>query len=70
MVSYPSERAHLLWVRMCLRIRLSLSEVPEELGKEEKQDMECRALIFSFCFSLGRTRGFNKLGGNGVARAQ
>lgn len=27
-------RAHLLCVRMCFRIRLNLSEVPEELGKK------------------------------------
>lgn len=40
-----SKRAHLLWVRMCLSIRLNLSEVPEELGKEEKQEMEHRTLF-------------------------
>lgn len=48
--SLRSEPAHLLWVRMCFSIRLNLSEVPEELLKAEKQDMEHRTLFLSLFF--------------------
>lgn len=69
-VGCSGEQAHLLWVRMCLRIRLNLSDVPEELGKEEKQERECRTLSLGSRFSSGRTRGFHRLERSSTAKAR
>lgn len=68
-VCYSSEPAHLLWVRMCLSIRLNLSEVREELGRQKSKKRNAISFL-SFRLSSGRTRGFDKLDRGYSAKTQ